>query len=152
MRQQTIKKHSDDQRLAKQLCHRFYVISNAITRHYKPMLDKINLTYPQYVVMMALWEKDDISISELQQKTLIDIGCLSVMLKKMRDKGFIHLVASPVDKRMKKVKLSAEGEALQCRAQQAKDSLQKQEQFPILNEDEQQQLTRLLDKLKLGLV
>ncbi len=142
---------TDSQQLANQLCHRFYVISNAITRKYKPMLDTINLTYSQYVVMMALWEKDDISISELQQKTLIDIGCLSVMLKKIQAKGFIDLVASTSDKRMKKVKLSHTGNQLKAIAQFERQQLQ-QEQQQSLSDEEFNQLIKLLDKLKLGLV
>ncbi len=115
------------------------------------MLDKLNLTYPQYVVMMALWEEDNISISELQQITLIDIGCLSLMLKKMQAKGLIDLVASVTDKRMKKVKLTSAGTELKSRAQQEKDKLQ-QTQEPTLSDSEIQQLTDLLDKLKNGLI
>ncbi len=115
------------------------------------MLDKLNLTYPQYVVIMALWEKDDISISELQQATSVDIGCLSVMLKKMQAKGFIDLVASTTDKRMKKVKLSDKGQQLQAVAQSERQQLQ-QAQQQSLNEEEFQQLIALLDKLKAGLI
>ncbi len=115
------------------------------------MLDRVNLTYPQYVVMMALWEKDDVSISELQQKTLIDIGCLSVMLKKMRDKGVIELLASPTDKRMKKVKLSDAGTRLKDHAQQERQQLLQTHQ-PSLSLAELQQLMNLLDKLKAGLL
>ncbi len=140
--------NSDNQQLCNQLCHRFYVISNAITRKYKPMLDKLNLTYPQYVVMMALWEKDEVSISELQQVTCVDIGCLSVMLKKMRDKGLIDLVASAIDKRMKKVKLSDAGKKLKKPAQKERVLLQQ----PSLSDEEFQQLTGLLDKLKSELI
>ncbi len=140
----------DSQLLANQLCHRFYVISNAITRKYKSALDALDLTYPQYVVMMALWEKDDISISELQQVTLIDIGCLSVMLKKMQAKGFIELIASATDKRMKKVKLSDKGIKLQALAQREREQLQQEKQS--LNEEEFQQLITLLDTLKAGLI
>ncbi len=142
---------TDSQQLANQLCHRFYVISNAITRKYKPMLDTINLTYSQYVVMMALWEKDDISISELQQKTLIDTGCLSLMLKKMCNKNLIKLAVSDTDKRMKKVKLTDKGSKLKVTAQKERDKLQK-EQNQLLSEAEFQQLINLLDKLKADLL
>ncbi len=142
---------TDSQQLANQLCHRFYVISNAITRAYRPLLDKTNLTYPQYVVMMALWEKDDISISELQQKTLIDIGCLSVMLKKMIGKGLIESVASDMDKRIKKIKLTKKGSTLKVVAQKVRDNLQQARQ-PTLSDTELQQLIDLLDKLKNSLV
>ncbi len=141
----------DSQKLANQLCHRFYVIANAITRKYKPMLDKINLTYPQYVVMMGLWEKDTITISELQQKTLIDIGCLSVMLKKMVDKQLIEIITDSTDRRKKTVKLTTKGKKLKPLAQQEKQKLQAE--YPShLTDDEYQQLICLLDKLKSGLL
>ncbi len=138
---------TDNQQLANQLCHRFYVISNAITRRYRVSLEKIDLTYPQYVVMMALWEKDDISVSELQQKTLIDTGCLSLMLKKMCDKNLIKLAVSNTDKRMKKVKLTDKGSKLKAIAQKERDKLQKEQKQPF-SEAEFQQLINLLDKLK----
>ncbi len=142
---------NDNQKLANQLCHRFYVIANAITRKYKPMLDKINLTYPQYVAMMALWEKDKITISKLQQKTLIDIGCLSVMLKKMVDKQLIEIITDCTDRRKKTVKLTTKGKKLKPLAQQEKQKLQAENQ-PNLSDDEFNQLVVLLDKLKAGLI
>ncbi|MBS9781953.1 MAG: winged helix-turn-helix transcriptional regulator [Gammaproteobacteria bacterium] len=142
---------NDNQKLANQLCHRFYVIANAITRKYKPMLDKINLTYPQYVAMMALWEKDKITISKLQQKTLIDIGCLSVMLKKMVDKQLIEIITDSTDRRKKTVKLTTKGKKLKPLAQQEKQKLQAENQ-PNLTDDEFNQLVVLLDKLKSGLI
>ncbi|MBS9779684.1 MAG: MarR family transcriptional regulator [Moraxellaceae bacterium] len=137
----------DCQLLENQLCHRFYVIANAITRAYRPMLNRLDLTYPQYVVMMALWEKDDISISDLHQKAQIDIGCLSLMLKKMVGKNLIQLIVTENDRRMKKVKLTKKGQALQITAE--KEKLQLQCQQPLnLEEEEVSQLFSLLDKLK----
>ncbi len=138
---------TDCQLLENQLCHRFYVIANAITRAYRPMLNRLDLTYPQYVVMMALWEKDNISISDLHQKTQIDIGCLSLMLKKMVAKNLIELIVTSNDRRMKKVKLTDKGQALQATAE--KEKLQLQCQQPLdLEDDEISQLFTLLDKLK----
>ncbi len=151
MNKNKIPDSGDSQRLANQLCHRFYVISNAITRAYRPLLDETDLTYPQYVVMMALWEEDDLSISELQQKTLIDTGCLSLMLKKMRSKGVIELSTSQTDRRVKKVVLTEKGAALKATTQKARDEF-RQTQQPVLTDAELQQLTDLLDKLKAGLV
>ncbi len=142
---------TDCQQLSNQLCHRFYVIANAITRRYRAPLEKINLTYPQYVVMMALWEKDDISVRELQQKTLIDTGCLSVMLKKMIDKGLLERIACDMDRRIKKVKLTEKGVALKDSAQKVRKKLQQTHQ-PTLSDTELQQLIDLLDKLKAGLL
>ncbi|MBR0572624.1 MULTISPECIES: MarR family winged helix-turn-helix transcriptional regulator [Pasteurellaceae] len=142
---------TNNQQLSNQLCHRFYVISNAITRRYRASLEKIDLTYPQYVAMMALWEEDNISVGELHKKTLIDNGCLTVMLKKMCDKNLITLISSDTDKRIKKVKLTDKGLKLKVIAQKEREKIQ-QEQKQILSETEYQQLIYLLDKLKSDLI
>lgn len=73
-------------RLKNLLCHRLYTASNAITRTYRPFLEALQLTYPQYITMVALWEKDNLSVKELHKITEIDNGCLSLMLKKMLEK------------------------------------------------------------------
>ncbi|MDP8033687.1 MarR family transcriptional regulator [Pasteurella atlantica] len=142
---------TNNQQLSNQLCHRFYVISNAITRRYRVSLEKIDLTYPQYVAMMALWEEDNISVGELHKKTLIDNGCLTLMLKKMCDKNLITLIVSDTDKRMKKVKLTDKGIKLKILAQKERDKI-RQEQTQALTETEYQQLIFLLDKFKSDLI
>ena len=73
---------SDQLKLENQLCHRLYMASNSIVRAYREPLNELNITYPQYVVMMALWEKDKITITELLDKTLIDGGAMTQILKK----------------------------------------------------------------------
>ncbi len=152
--EKTLEQHklsSDSQQLDKQLCHRLYITSNAITRSYRPLLQSINLTYPQYVVMMALWQQDDITIGELHKKTVIDMGCLSLMLKKMVDKDILQLVTDSVDRRAKRVQLTKAGIALQAKAQNERCKLQEQYQG-ILEDAELAQLLHLLDKLKDGLL
>lgn len=141
----------DNLTLDKQLCHRLYVTSNAVTRASRSILDATGLTYPQYVVMMALWEHDAISVGELQQKTLIDSGSLSLMLKKMVAKNLIQLIASKDDKRRKAVHLTEEGWALRAIAQHERDKMHAA-QAQLLTENELNQLTYLLDKLKTGLL
>ncbi|MDB1144843.1 MAG: MarR family winged helix-turn-helix transcriptional regulator [Alcaligenaceae bacterium] len=133
----------NDQLLGNQLCHRLYFLSNAITRRYKPLLDRINLTYPQYVVMMALWEVDNVTVGELHRKTQIDNGCLSLVLKKMVNKKVISLVPNEKDRRVKHVRLTQAGRDLQQLAQQERLSLSAE----LLSEEEFNQLVGLLDKL-----
>lgn len=144
-------KGCDSLTLDKQLCHRLYVTSNAVIRASRPVLEATDLTYPQYVVMMALWEKDALSVGELQQKTLIDSGCLSLMLKKMVAKTLIQLVANEDDKRRKTVKLTKSGLSLRAIAQRERDKLNAI-QTQLLTGDEFEHLTHLLDKLKTGLL
>lgn len=137
--------------LSNQLCHRLYVTANAITRASRPLLERLNLTYPQYVVMMALWEADNLSVGELREKTQIDSGCLSVMLKKMMTKNIIELATSDSDKRKKKVKLTTKGKSLKKVAcEERKKMIEKQKN--LLTDEESDSLIYLLDKLKEGLI
>ncbi|MGO3820149.1 MAG: MarR family winged helix-turn-helix transcriptional regulator, partial [Vibrio casei] len=79
-------------KLDNQICHRLYMASNALTRTYREMLSELDLTYPQYVVMMALWEQDNISITKLLEKTAIDGSAMTQILKKMSDKGLLNII------------------------------------------------------------
>ena len=68
--------------LKNQLCHRLYMASNSIVRAYREPLSDLNITYPQYVVMMALWEQDKVTIAELVKKTAIDGGAMTQILRR----------------------------------------------------------------------
>ena len=103
-------------KLKNQLCHRLYMASNSIARAYRSPLAEINLTYPQYVVMMALWEKDQITIAELIEKTAIDGSALTQILKKMTDKKILAVVKDEQDKRKRHIQLTNEGQALKLKA------------------------------------
>lgn len=133
------------------LCHRLYTASNAITRTYRSFLENINLTYPQYITMIALWEKDNLSVKELHQITEIDNGCLSLMLKKMVEKKLITLVPCNKDKRIKYVQLTKMGRQLEAIAMAEKNKIE-QTRTKRLTEEEYNQLVDLLDKLKNNLL
>ena len=102
--------------LKNQLCHRLYVASNSIVRAYREPLEKLNLTYPQYVVMMALWEKDKITIAELVNATAIDGSALTQILKKMTDKKLLRVIKDEIDKRKRFVQLTNNGQRLKSDA------------------------------------
>lgn len=140
----------DSLKLENQFCHRLYVVSNAITRAYRPFLVEIGLTYPQYVVMMGLWEQDALEVCQLQQRTLIDSGALTLILKKLVDKGFIALAASEADKRRKIISLTELGKDLHERALQAPSRLGCHE--ISLSNAEQKTLKTLMDRLKSDLL
>lgn len=132
-------------KLDNQICHRLYMASNGLTRTYRDSLANLNLTYPQYVVMMALWEKDGISITALLEKTAIDGSAMTQILKKMGDKQLLNIVKDEQDKRKRVVKLTSEGQKLQSRA--AKIPAHIRCQFPSLDDGEAQLLVQLLDKV-----
>lgn len=102
--------------LSNQICHRLYVASNAVTRAYRPLLKELDITYPQYVVMMALWQFNDIEVGRVQSLTKIDAGALTQILKKMVDKGLVCLTPTEEDRRVKRVNLTKAGRELEQKA------------------------------------
>lgn len=132
-------------KLENQLCHRFYTLSNAFTRAYRPLLKALDITYPQYVTLMALWETDGITIAELLERTAIDGGAMSLILKKLEDKRFLKVTKDETDKRVKRVKLTKVG----------KEKKQLAEDVPAqmlcklngMSTEESRTLKMLLDKL-----
>lgn len=136
--------------LSNQICHRFYIATNAITRAYKPYLKQLDITYPQYLVLMALWQQDDIEVGQIQQQTKIDSGALTLILKKLVQKGLLQLLSSKQDKRVKLVKLTAAGAKMEIQAENIPQQLRCQ--FPELSDTEVAQLSVLLDKLNTSLL
>ena len=132
-------------KLDNQICHRLYMASNGLTRTYRDSLADSNLTYPQYVVMMALWERDGISITALLEKTAIDGSAMTQILKKMGDKLLLNIVKDEQDKRKRVVKLTGEGQKLQSKAAKIPEHIRCQ--FPSLDDGEAQLLVQLLDKV-----
>lgn len=103
-------------RLKNQLCFPLYAVSNMITRKYKPLLDKLDLTYTQYIVMMVLWEE-----SKVNEKFLCDALCLksntvTPLLHKLSEKGFIKKEKDKEDERNIVITLTEEGEKLKDKA------------------------------------
>ncbi|KRJ41046.1 MarR family transcriptional regulator, partial [Acinetobacter baumannii] len=89
-----------------QLCFSLYSVANALTRQYRPLLKDFDLTYPQFIVLLALYEEDDISLKELGEKTLFDSGTLTPLVQKLEAKGFLKRVSIKEDERVKKVILT----------------------------------------------
>jgi len=92
-----------------QLCFKFYALSRHITALYRPLLEKLDLTYPQYLVMLVLWEKELISVKRLGQDLMLDSGTLTPLLKRMEQKGLISRKRSEADERVVEVSLKQEG-------------------------------------------
>ncbi len=99
-------------KLQNQLCFPLYACAKEIVKRYKEDLDKINLTYTQYLVMLVLWEKDELNVKELGEYLLLDSGTLTSVLKKLEDKGYITRARSKIDERNLVVTLTKDGEAL----------------------------------------
>ncbi len=100
-------------KLGNQLCFPLYVISKEITGLYRPFLDEIGITYPQYLVMMVLWEKDGLTVNQIGEKLHLDSGTLTPLLKRLEAKGFINRKRKKEDERVVEVFLDDAGKKLQ---------------------------------------
>lgn len=103
--------------LDRQICHSLYTAANALVRAYRPLLTKLDLTYPQYVVMMSLWQQDRVSISDLSVHTRLDAGTLTPLLRRLQKKGLIDLQVADSDERRKVITVTAQGRSLKKSAQ-----------------------------------
>jgi DNA-binding MarR family transcriptional regulator len=102
--------------LDRQLCFSLYSTSLAMTRVYKPHLDALGLTYPQYLVMLALWQHDGLAVGELGQRLCLDSGTLTPLLKRLEAAGLVQRRRSATDERRVEVSLTDEGRALRASA------------------------------------
>ncbi len=102
--------------LDNQLCFALYSASLAMTRLYKPLLEKLGLTYPQYLVMLALWEQDSLSVSELGARLSLDSGTLTPLLKRLEVNALVSRLRAVDDERRVHVTLTAAGRRLRTSA------------------------------------
>ena len=104
-------------RLDNQVCFALYSASLAMTKLYKPLLDDIGLTYPQYLVMLVLWEQDGITVSELGERLYLDSGTLTPLLKRLESGGNIQRLRDAADERRVRIRLTSQGRALRDKAE-----------------------------------
>ena len=102
--------------LDNQLCFALYSTSQAMTQMYKPLLDAMDLTYPQYLVMLLLWEQDGQTVSQLGERLYLDSGTLTPLLKRMEAKGVLKRQRAAQDERRVEIHLTAAGRQLKTRA------------------------------------
>ena len=110
-------------KLKNQLCFPLYAVSNKIIRNYKPMLDELDLTYTQYIVMMVLWEKEDINEKKLGEMVHLKSNTLAPLLKKLKEKGYIIMKKDSEDERNLVISLTQKGSALKDKAVKVPEAL-----------------------------
>ncbi|OCL26889.1 MarR family transcriptional regulator [Orenia metallireducens] len=103
-------------KIENQLCFPIYVASKEIIRIYKPYLKKLNLTYTQYIVMLVLWEEDNISVKDIGEKLYLDSGTLTPVLKKLEKMNLVERKRSKEDERVLIIALTEKGKDLKERA------------------------------------
>lgn len=104
--------------LDNQLCFALYSASLAMTKTYKPLLDKLGLTYPQYLVMLVLWEQDDVLVKAIGERLHLDSGTLTPLLKRLETAGLVERTRDASDERQVRITLTREGRALKKKAQE----------------------------------
>ncbi|HYP83524.1 MarR family transcriptional regulator [Variovorax sp.] len=137
--------NDDMLRLDNQLCFAVYSASLAMTRLYKPLLEPLGLTYPQYLVMLVLWEQDGLMVSELGHRLSLDSGTLTPLLKRLEASGFVDRRRDASDERRVHIHLSPAGRRLKSRAARLPACLFAATQCPV---DEVVALTRQVQQLR----
>ena len=107
---------SESLKLDEQICFPLYVLSKEITGLYRPILEELDLTYPQYLVMIVLWEEDGLAVSHIGEKLFLDSGTLTPVLKRLENKGFINRIRNKEDERVVQLFLTENGKNLRQQA------------------------------------
>jgi MarR family transcriptional regulator, organic hydroperoxide resistance regulator len=109
--------------LGNQICFAIYSTAHAFNRVYKPLLDRLGLTYPQYLVMLALWERDDVPVRDIGERLFLDSGTLTPLLKRLEAAQLIRRTRSTADERQVLIALTAQGQALREKARTVPQSI-----------------------------
>lgn len=108
--------HLKTPQLSNQLCFPFYVIAKEIAGLYRPLLEELDITYPQYLVMMVLWEHQRLTVNQIGEKLSLDSGTLTPLLKRLETKSYIIRQRKIEDERVVEISLTDVGERLQDKA------------------------------------
>lgn len=107
---------ADPLRLDSMLCFAVYAAGHAFTRFYKPRLDALGLTYPQYLVFMVLWEADGITVKTLGDRLFLDSGTITPLIKRLEARGLLRRQRDDEDERQVRIFLTPEGRGLRAKA------------------------------------
>lgn len=118
-------------KLDNQLCFALYSTSLAMTKLYKPLLDELGLTYPQYLAMLVLWEQDGLMVSEIGERLYLDSGTLTPLLKRLEASGLISRIRAVEDERRVHITLTATGRKLKAKAAKIPDCILTAAQCPV---------------------
>lgn len=140
-------------KLGNQLCFPLYVIAKEITGLYRPFLDELDITYPQYLVMMVLWEQDGLTVNQIGEKLYLDSGTLTPLLKRLETKKFIIRQRKKEDERVVEIFLDEAGKSLKSRACEIPSKIQQklsltEADFLELKETVDKILNKILNKIQ----
>jgi MarR family transcriptional regulator, organic hydroperoxide resistance regulator len=109
--------------LSNQLCFAVYSTAHAFNRVYKPLLDRLELTYPQYLVMLVLWEHDGVPVKDIGERLFLDSGTLTPLLKRLEAAGLVKRSRSTQDERQVLIALTLQGHALREKARTVPEAI-----------------------------
>ncbi len=109
--------------LDNQLCYALYAAAHRMTKAYRPLLERIGLTYPQYLVLLVLWEQDRITVSEIGRRLRLDSGTLTPVLKRLEAAGLLLRSRRQSDEREVEITLTVQGAALRGEAAAVRESV-----------------------------
>ena len=144
----TKKPEGETSRLGSMLCFTVYSTAHAFNRAYKPLLEALGLTYPQYLVMFALWERDGVTVKEIGELLHLDSGTLTPLLKRLESMGLVRRARDAADERNVRISLTPAGTAIHEKEKTVKQGIlgacgQTPDELQALNA----QLVRLRDSL-----
>jgi MarR family transcriptional regulator, organic hydroperoxide resistance regulator len=137
----------DPLHLDEQLCFALYNASRALTRAYAPLLEPLGVTYPQYLVLLVLWERDGLPVKELGERLALDSGTLTPLLKRLEQQGIVERRRGEDDERIVRIHLTPEGRALRGKARKIPTELACSAGYDVTNERSMRELARLRDEL-----
>jgi DNA-binding MarR family transcriptional regulator len=111
-----VAKHGSDLDLSAFLCFAIYSANGAFSRAYKPILDRIGLTYPQYLVMVSIWSKDGQTVGEIGKQLFLETSTVTPLLKRLEAAGLVNRVRDRQDERQVRITLTDQGRALKTKA------------------------------------
>jgi len=134
--------------LGNQLCFPLYVIAKEITGLYRPLLEELDITYPQYLVMMVLWEHQRLTVNQIGEKLFLDSGTITPLLKRLEAKSYIVRQRKIEDERVVEISLTDEGERLQDKACLIPEKMNDRLNLSETDVQElKQAISKLLDKI-----
>ncbi|MBY0417263.1 MAG: MarR family transcriptional regulator [Pararheinheimera sp.] len=117
--------------LEKQLCFSLYSASHKLVRSYRLLLEPLDLTYPQYLAMLVLWQQPELNVKELGEKLYLDSGTLTPLLKRLENKGLVSRNRSAQDERVVQIRLTEQGKALKTHASHIPMAIFQQSGLPL---------------------
>jgi len=137
----------DPLQLEDQLCFALYNASRALTRAYAPLLAPLGVTYPQYLVLLVLWERDGLPVKELGERLTLDSGTLTPLFKRLEQQGLVERRRGEDDERLVRIHLTPDGRALRGKARKIPMELACSAGYEVGNERSVRDLVRLRDEL-----